>query len=273
IVGAVVATPSMPTASALSPGVHFSADNLPTWQTNGVVRGLAQSRGKVVAGGTFSQIRPPTGGSGAAQTRNGLAIFNAETGQPDSCQYSIALSGGTPTVRAVVASPDGNTVYVGGNFSNIGGVSVARVAALDVQSCTVRPFRASGVSSFVNGMAVFGNTLYIAGEFQSVASQQRLRFAALNATTGALLPWMANADRIGRAVAVSPDGSRVALGGDFFAVNGQASHSIAVVNGSSGENIRNYPVGFIHQNSVTKGLFSSGNTFYGANEGSGGGVF
>ncbi|MET0861706.1 MAG: hypothetical protein ABW091_11850, partial [Microbacterium sp.] len=55
--GAVVATPSLQGASALSPGVHFSADNLPTWQTNGVVYGLAQSNGKVVAGGTFSQIR------------------------------------------------------------------------------------------------------------------------------------------------------------------------------------------------------------------------
>jgi fibronectin type 3 domain-containing protein len=273
VLGAVVAAPSLPGATALSPGVHFSADNLPTWQTNGVVYGLAQSRGKVVAGGTFSQIRPPTGGSGTAQTRNGLAVFNAETGQPDSCQYTIALAGGTPTVRTVVASPDGNTIYVGGNFSNISGVTVLRVAALDVQSCTVRSFRANTVSSYVFGMAVYGNILYIAGEFQSVAGQQRLRFAALDATTGALLPWVANADRIGRAVAVSPDGSRIALGGDFFTMNGQNSHSIAVVSAATGGNIRNYPVGFIHQNSVTKGLHTSGNTFYGANEGSGGGVF
>jgi hypothetical protein len=272
-IGAVVATPSLQGASALSPGVHFSADNLPTWQTNGVVYGLAQSNGKVVAGGTFSQIRPPTGGSGTAQTRNGLAVFNAETGQPDSCQYTIALAGGTPTVRSVVASPDGNTIYVGGNFSNISGVTVLRVAALDVQTCTVRPFRANTVSSFVNGMAVSGNTLYLAGEFQSVAGQPRLRFAALDATTGALLPWVADADRTGRAVAVSPDGSRVAIGGDFFTVNGQNSHSIGVVGAATGENIRNYPVGFIHQNSVTKTLYSSGNSFYGGNEGTGGGVF
>ncbi|MFU8946826.1 LamG-like jellyroll fold domain-containing protein [Mycetocola zhadangensis] len=270
---AVVVTPSFEKASALSPGVHFSADNLPTWQTNGVVYGLAQSNGKVVAGGTFSQIRPPNGTSGTAQTRNGLAIFNAETGLPDTCQFSIALSGGTPTVRSVVASPDGNTVYVGGNFSNIGGVTVGRVAALDVQTCTVRAFRASAVSSFVYGMAVSGNTLYIAGQFQSVAGQERLRFAALNATTGALLPWVANADNIGRAVAVSPDGSKVAVGGDFFTVNGQNSHSIGVVDGATGTNVRNYPVGFISQTSVTKTLYSSGNAFYGGNEGTGGGVF
>ncbi|MET0861431.1 MAG: LamG-like jellyroll fold domain-containing protein [Microbacterium sp.] len=235
--------------------------------------GLAQSNGKVVAGGTFSQIRPPNGAAGTPQTRNGLAVFNAETGLPDSCQFTIALAGGTPTVRSVVASPDGNTIFVGGNFSNISGVTVLRVAALDVQTCTVRPFRANNVSSFVFGMAVSGNTLYLAGEFQSVAGEQRLRFAALNATTGALLPWVANADRIGRAVAVSPDGSRVALGGDFFTINGQNSHSIGVVNGLTGENVRNYPVGFIPQTSVTKTLYSSGNTFYGGNEGTGGGVF
>ncbi|MFU8946728.1 LamG-like jellyroll fold domain-containing protein [Mycetocola zhadangensis] len=273
IFGSVIASPFAPQASALSPGVHFSADNLPTWQTNGVVYGLAHSHGKVVAGGTFSQIRPPNGGAGTPQTRNGLAVFNAETGQPDSCQFSIALSGGTPTVRTVVASPDGNTIYVGGNFSNIGGASVLRVAALDVQTCTVRAFRANAVSSFVFGMATFGNILYIAGEFQSVAGQQRLRFAALDATTGALLPWTANADRIGRAVAVSPDGSRVAIGGDFFTINGQNSHSIAVVSAGTGGNIRNYPVGFIPQTSVTKSLYSSGGSFYGGNEGTGGGVF
>ncbi len=271
--GAVVAAPSLQGASALSPGVHFSADNLPTWQTNGVVYGLAQSNGKVVAGGTFSQIRPPNGGAGTPQTRNGLAVFNAETGEPDSCQFTIALAGGTPTVRTVVASPDGSTIYVGGNFSNISGTTVLRVAALDVQTCTVKPFRANTVSSFVFGMAVSGDTLYIAGEFQSVAGEQRLRFAALNATTGVLLPWVANADRIGRAVAVSPDGSRVVVGGDFFTINGQNSHSIGVVSAATGENVRNYPVGFIHQNSVTKALTTSGDSFYGANEGTGGGVF
>ncbi|MGW9345962.1 hypothetical protein ACWGR3_30945, partial [Streptomyces albidoflavus] len=46
VVGLVAVVPPEP-AAALSPGVHFSADELPTWQTDGTVYALAHSAGKV----------------------------------------------------------------------------------------------------------------------------------------------------------------------------------------------------------------------------------
>lgn len=272
VFGLVVAVPP-PAAQALSPGLHFSADNPATWQTNGTVWALGSSGGKVIAGGTFSQIRPPEGGAGTPQARSALAIFDAETGQPDSCVLNVTLSGGTATVRSIDTSADGNTVYIAGNFSNVGGVTVGRVAAINVQTCTVLPLRPNSIGSFVYGITVRENTLYIAGAFRSVAGQQRDYFAALNATTGALLPWTANADGIGRGVAVSPDGTKVAIGGDFFNVNGAYSHSIAVVDGTTGANVRNYPPGFIPDTSVTKHIESGPDMFYISNEGTGGGVF
>lgn len=260
-------------ASALTTGVAFSGDELPTWQTNGVVYGVSAAKGKVIAGGTFSQIRPPVGGVGTARTQNALAVLNAETGEPDSCQFPVTLSGGTPTVRAVVTSPDQSTIYVGGNFTSIGGVAVTRIAALDPVACTVKSFRVSSISSFVFGLVATPSTVYIAGQFTSVAGQPRQRFAAVDAVSGALLPFAPDADAIGRAVAVSPDGTKVAVGGDFFTVNGQNSHSLAVVDAATGQNIRNYPTGFFPSTSITKTLWSAGSSFYGGNEGSGGGVF
>ena len=258
-------------AQALSSGLAFSADHLSTWQANGVAYATTGAKGKVFVGGSFAQIRPPSGTAAPIATP-GLAILDADSGAPSTCQLPATLGGGTPTVYALNTSPDGNTVYVGGNFSAIGGVSRSRVAAIDVASCTVKPLSLS-VSSLVYGLTSTDNTLYIAGLFTSVGGQVRQRFAAVNATTGALLPWVANADAAGRAIAVSPDRTKVAIGGDFFNVNAEYSHSIAVVDAATGKNLRTYPAGFIPNTSVTKSIVSDATGFYVGNEGSGGGVF
>jgi fibronectin type 3 domain-containing protein len=273
VVGVVAVVPPG-RASALSPGIHFSADELPTWQTNGTVYTLAQSAGRVVVGGTFSALRPPDGGTGSPLTANGLAIFDAETGNPDSCQLSLSLAGGTPAIYAATTAPDGNSVFIGGNFSNVGGVSTGRIAQIDVRTCTVSSLRLPSISSIVQTIAVKGTTMYFGGMFLTVGGESRQRFAAVDVTTGALLPWRADVDDIGRGIGVSPDGTKVAIGGDFFTVNGAYSHSIAIVDAVSGANIRTYPSGFIANNSVTRHIFSGDDgRFYISNEGTGGGVF
>ncbi|MEH3090304.1 MAG: LamG domain-containing protein [Microbacterium arborescens] len=289
IIGVGVVNVAAP-ASALSPGVAFAAEDQPSWQTNGTVYALGAAGTKVVAGGTFSQIRPPAGSSEAAQSRSALVVLDAETGQPDACQFAVALSGGTPTVRAIAVSSDQSKVYIGGNFSMVGGVNVARIAVLDVQACTVAPFRAPLPGSTVTALALHGDVLYAGGLFKTVGGQTREAFAAFNATSGALLPWTANAVRgrtdlpkevnEARAIAVSPDGAKVVVGGDLFSINGQSSHSIAIVSGASitdgtgGEVLRTYSPGFIPDTSVTKTIIDGGDgRFYIGNEGTGGGVF
>ena len=289
IIGVGVVNVAAP-ASALSPGVAFAAEDQPSWQTNGTVYALGAAGTKVVAGGTFSQIRPPAGSSEAARSRSALVVLDAETGQPDACQFAVTLSGGTPTVRAIAVSGDQSKVYIGGNFSTVGGVNVARIAVLDVQACTVAPFRAPLPGSTVTALALHGDVLYAGGLFKTVGGQTRESFAAFNATSGALLPWTANAVRgrtdlppqvnEARAIAVSPDGAKVVVGGDLFSINGQSSHSIAIVSGASitdgtgGEVLRTYSPGFIPDTSVTKTIIDGGDgRFYIGNEGTGGGVF
>ncbi|KQO97535.1 LamG-like jellyroll fold domain-containing protein [Leifsonia sp. Leaf264] len=272
-VGITLVGPGALGASALSPGVSFSAANLPTWQANGVVWAIGQTNGVVVAGGTFTQLTPPPGGSGAALAVSALGILNAETGAPTSCQIPVTLAGGTPTVRAITTSPDGSTVYIGGNFSKVGTKSISRLAAIDPIACTVKSFTPPSISATVRALAVTGGSVYFAGDFQTVGGQPRGRFAAVNSTSGALQDWAPSADLSGRALAVSPDGTKVAIGGDFDYVNGQDSHSLAVVDSATGGNVRTYPLGFISQTSVTKAITSSGGSFYVGNEGTGGGVF
>lgn len=261
-------------AQALSPGVAFSANDLPTWQTNGVAWTMAQSNGVVYAGGTFTQIRPPGTAAGSAQSRNAVnfAAFDAYTGNPTSCALSVSGGSGT-TVRALAVTPDGSRLYVGGLFGTINGVNTTRIAAVRLPDCTVdTSFRPAIVSATVRTIAATNSTVYFGGDFQSVGSEARSRFAAMD-STGALLPWAPAVNATARALNVPADRGVVVLGGDFATVNGAASQSIAVVDATTGANVRAYGSSFISRTSFTKSIVDDGQSFYIGNEGTGGGVF
>lgn len=263
-----------PPAAALTPPVAFTADDLPTWQTNGIVWALAQAGGTVFVGGTFSQVRPPDGASGEPQDAVNFVAMNAATGAPTSCHLSFTLGGsGTATVRALAVSPDQKTLYVGGYFGAVNNIPSSSFAAIDIASCAVKPGFHAVFPATVRAIAATADTLYVGGDFSSADNEPRQRFAALNASTGDVLPFRADADEPGRAVAVSEDGRHVALGGDFFTVNGANSHALAVVDATTGHNERTYPLGFIPRTSVVKTIDADADGFYTGNEGTGGGVF
>ncbi|WP_330480218.1 LamG-like jellyroll fold domain-containing protein [Streptomyces sp. NBC_00724] len=259
-------------AAALTPPIAFTADDLPTWQTNGIVWTLAEAGGTVFAGGTFSQVRPPEGGSGTAQNAVNFVALNAATGNPTSCNLSFTIGSGSATVRALAVSPDKKTLYAGGYFGAVNGTPVSSLAAIDIATCTPKASFHPSVSATVRALAVTNDTVYLGGDFTSVGGSAHARYAAVDATSGAVKPFQADVDEPGRAVAVTPDGNNVILGGDFFTVNGANSHALAVVDSATGANVRTYP-GFIENNSVVKALDTDATGFYTGNEGTGGGVF
>ncbi|MGW9117201.1 LamG-like jellyroll fold domain-containing protein [Streptomyces sp. NPDC055663] len=261
-------------AAALTPPVSLTADDLTTWQTNGIVWSMAASdAGVVYAGGTFSTVRPPGAAAGTSeQPAVNFAAFDAATGTPTGCSLSFTLSSGTATVRALALSPDQKTLYVGGQFGSVSGVAVSNIAAIDTASCTPRQDFKVSVSATVRALAVTADTVYLGGDFNTVAGQTRNKFAAV--TTGAALkPWKADADEIGRAVELTPDRKHVLLGGNFFKVNGATSHALAVVDATTGAVTKSYPAGFIPNTSTVQDLTTDATGFYTANEGTGGGVF
>ncbi|MBT2403948.1 MULTISPECIES: DNRLRE domain-containing protein [unclassified Streptomyces] len=261
----------MPEASAITQPVAFTADALPTWQPNGIVWAMAQTNGTVFAGGTFSAVRPPAGASGTEQEAVNFVALDAATGNPTSCKLAFTIGEGTATVRTLVVSKDGKTLYAGGYFGAVNGTPVSSIAAIDVESCTPKASFHPGFPATVRALAVSDDTLYAAGDFTTVEGQSRERFAAVDATSGAVKPFSANADEPGRAVAVTPDGKNVLLGGDFFSVNGTSTHALAVVNSTTGAITKTYSN--IPSNSVVKNIATDETGFYTGNEGSGGGVF
>ncbi|MCJ0875718.1 DNRLRE domain-containing protein [Streptomyces sp. AP-93] len=259
-------------AAAITPPVAFTADELPTWQANGVVWALAEAGDKVFVGGTFSTVRPPDGAAGTEQEAVNFATLDAATGAPASCKLSFTVGSGTATVRALALSPDKATLYAGGYFGAVNGTAVSSLAAIDVATCTVKTDFRPAFAATVRALAVTGDTVYAGGDFLTVAGQPRERFAAVDAADGTLKPFTANADEPGRAVELTPDGEHVLLGGDFFTVGGTNSHALAVVDATTGAVTKAYP-GFVETNSVVKDIATDATGFYTANEGTGGGVF
>ncbi|MFJ3881507.1 LamG-like jellyroll fold domain-containing protein [Streptomyces sp. NPDC090077] len=261
----------IPEAAAITPPVAFTADELPTWQPNGVVFAMEQANGTVFAGGTFSAVRPPDAVGGAEQEAVNFVALDAATGNPTACKLAFTVSDGTATVRALAVSKDKKTLYAGGYFGAVNGTPVSSLAAVDIETCTPKAAFHPGVPATVRALDVTDDTLYVAGDFNAVEGQTRERFAAVDAASGALKPWTANADEPGRAVKVSNDGKSVLLGGDFFSVNGTNTHALAVVSAATGAVAKTYSN--IPSNSVVKHISADATGYYTANEGSGGGVF
>ena len=87
--------------------------NAPSPTTPGVYA-LATDGTTVFAGGNFTSV---IDGAGTTQARNGCAAFTNSTGALTSWNPNASAN------RVSALAVSGNTVYVGGNFTNIGGAS------------------------------------------------------------------------------------------------------------------------------------------------------
>ncbi len=74
--------------------------------------------------------------------------------------------------------------------------------------------------------------MYIGGNFTNVSGVTRTRLAAIRASNGAVLDWQASADGGGRQVtslAMTPDRSKLVVGGQFTTLNGQGVMGLGAV--------------------------------------------
>jgi hypothetical protein len=83
-------------------------------------------------------------------------------------------------VRALAVA--GQTVYLGGGFTTVGGLTRRRLAAVNASSGQPTSWNPNP-SAKVNALATDGLTVWLGGTFTSVGGNSRLRLAAVSATT------------------------------------------------------------------------------------------
>jgi hypothetical protein len=137
---------------------------------------VAAGDGVVYVGGGFTSIGPEW------QERNSLAALDATSG---------ALLDWNPGGRIFLIhalTVAGNTVYVGGDFSSIGGRPRSSIAALDARTGQATSWNPQADGP-VWALAVRGTSLFAGGPFGWIGGQSRSHLGALDLDTGAATAW------------------------------------------------------------------------------------
>jgi len=223
--------------------VTVAIDRLPTAQHNGVAWNQVVVGNTVYVVGKFTAARPAGSAAGQNQTtRNNMLAYDLVTGELKTA-FNPNLNA---QALAVAASPDGSRIYVGGDFTTVGGTARSRIAALD-------PATGALISSFnartdaqVKAIVATSTTVYVGGLFSSVNGVSRGRLAALRASDGGLItsfvPVVAgnstSSPRV-NALALSPAGDKLAVGGNFVTLNGSGNpgYGLGMVNPATGASL------------------------------------
>ena len=206
------------------------------------VRTIARAaNGTVFLGGDFTQLRNNT--TGSTMNVNDLAAVD-DSGTPIAGFATHTFNG----IINTLATDDTN-LYVGGAFTTVDGTATAGLAKFLVAGGARQTF-ASGFSGPIFGSVLADGKLYVGGIFTTVQGQPRGNLAAVDPATGTVDPtWTPDAELIPndvspndpphnntpiRALAVSPDGARIYVGGDMDLLNGAAHPALAAVDPTTG---------------------------------------
>lgn len=187
------------------------------WITNGTVRAITHANNTIYLGGGFTHVGPPTGAAAALDPTSGVpahpyarvlgtvyavspdgnggyylgGLFTSVQGQLRTNLAQIDANGAVTSwnpgangeVDAIAVS--GGVVYVGGVFSNAGGLGRNWVAAIDAVSASAMSWN-PGLDNRVRFIAVHGALLYIGGDFTAVDGSSRVRVAQFDLPAGTL---------------------------------------------------------------------------------------
>ena len=205
----------------------------------GAVKSIAQVGSWIVAGGTFTSATQH--GSSTATSVAHVVAFDHSTGALDTA-FLPALNN---NVLAVLPGPTANTVYLGGAFGTVNGVKSKGITLLNLSTgAIVAGFKPPALNGAVYSMRLTHGQLLVTGSFTTASGAPANGAVSLNPTTGAKTSYLtvaltghhnyngtsgAKGPVGGRAMDVSPDGSRAIIVGNFKNADGVLHDQIVML--------------------------------------------
>ena len=228
----LTALPAQAHGQVTAQGVVVTADPA-DWTPqiqDGQVNAIVQIGTKVVVGGTFTTVRKAN--TSLNLTRNFIFAFDMNTGNIDP-NFVPQLD---DAVLALAPGPDGASVYVGGEFGTVNGVTYRHLALLNLADGTpVASFKANA-DLRIQDIELNNGWLYVSGKFSQIGGLARSGLARLDPTTGAADPNLdlpftdpLNGTPGVPEFDVSSDGSKLVAIGSFSKVAGLDRLQIAML--------------------------------------------
>lgn len=234
----------------------------PMATTNDEVTALAYANHVVYAGGYFTRMYF----KGHCYVRSHIGAVSSSTGKPTAFRPDI-----NGAVRSLALSPDKKILYVGGSFTRVNSVTRMNIAAFRTSTGRLTRF-APKVAGTVVAIAATSYRVYLGGTISQVNGRRRTEAAEVT-TTGKLTAWAPVLDGWVRALLISPDKSRIFLGGGFHHVNGATYEGLGSVNPVTGTNepFRNGLIPTYHDGRVSQAtsLATNGTWIFAGAEGTG----
>ncbi len=202
---------------------------------NSTVNALAVSGSNLYVGGIFTAVS----NNAVNFVRTNLAALNVTSGALNPAFTAQVLSA-NPLVSSVLAiTPAGTNLYVGGNFTNVGGQLRQHVAALNPDTGVPHAWN-PGTDTNVQAILVRSTNVYVGGTFTNMtnstgASVPRNRLAAISSVTGDVTVWNPNANST--VTALEGSATNVYAGGNFGIIGGRTNADLIELNAAAVTNM------------------------------------
>lgn len=179
---------------------------------------LALSGGTIYIGGGFDGI--------GGEERQNVAALELSTGNLTDWNPNVA---GNFSNIVFTMEQVGETIYVGGTFSSIGGqsrVGLGAISTVDGKPTDWNPV-ITGSNLWIEDIAVSGESVFVGGNFATIGGKERAFLASVDVNSGEVSDWAPEPDGSIGSIVVSE--SQVYVAGGFNNIGGKERGRVAAL--------------------------------------------